>query len=285
MTPFAFCIIGGDTRMCWLAQSLAQSGHIVKIYGQEENDFIYDAPVVHCCDMETALDSCHACILGIPCMRDSENISAPFSRQNIPLSRVLSYLSPQQFLFGGVLPPLPASVSAMDYAKDESLLLLNAIPTAEGALQLLMTHTPYVIHGSKIAILGFGRIGQKTAFTLKNMGAIVDVYARKDDSLAKASLYGFNAFPLHSLKDNIFSYHAVINTIPKPIVTRDILQHANKKTMLMELASAPGGFDLPTIKEEHLSYIPANGLPGKVAPQSAAQYIQNTILKRMEEIK
>ena len=284
MNPYAFTIIGGDTRLCWLAQSLAQSGHIVKVYGQEENDFIYDAPVIHCCDLETALDGSHACILGIPCMKNHDTISAPFSRQQITLTEIISNLSPRQILFGGILPPLPDNFLTVDYATDETLLLYNAVPTAEGALQLLMEHTPHVIHGSRIAILGFGRIGQKTASLFLNMGAVVDVYARKKESLSKAETYGFHAKPFHELKQNIKSYHAVINTVPSVLLTSDILNHANIKTVFMELASSPGGFDLPAIKRNHLSYILANGLPGKVAPQSAAKYIQNTILRRMEDI-
>ncbi len=284
MTLYAFSIIGGDTRLCWLAQSLAQSGHIVKIYGQEENDFIYDGPVIHCCDLETALDGCHACILGIPCMKNHDMISAPFSRHQISLTKIISYLSPHQILFGGILPPLSSSCITIDYANDEALLLYNAIPTAEGALQLLMENTPHVIHGSKVAVLGFGRIGQKTASLLMNMGATVDVYARKNESLSQAEIYGFHAKTFNALTENIKSYHAIINTVPALLLSADILDTANNNTVFMELASAPGGFDLPTIKRKHLSYIPANGLPGKVAPLSAAKYIQNTILKRMEEI-
>ncbi len=284
MTSYAFSIIGGDARLCWLAQSLAQAGHIVKIYGQEEIDFVYEVPVVHCCDLETALDGCHACILGIPCMQGSDTVSAPYSRKKISYSKIVDYMSPKQILFGGILPQTSNKIQIFDYAKDESLLLYNAIPTAEGALQLLMENTPHVIHGSKIAILGFGRIGQKTADLLINMGAIVDIYARNPKTQTKAEVYGCHAKSITEIANTITSYHAVINTVPSLILTSDILSKANKNTVFMELASAPGGFDLSTIQNENLHYIPANGLPGKVAPQSTAKYIQKTILKRMEEI-
>lgn len=283
MTPYAFSVIGGDTRLCWLAQSLAQAGHIVKIYGQEENDFTHDAPVVHCCDLETALDGCHACILGIPCVKDGDTLVAPYARKKISYKQLINYISPHQLLFGGMLPPTPDTIQVYDYAKDESLLLYNAIPTAEGALQFLMQNTPHVIHGSKIAILGFGRIGQKTAELFAGVGAFVDVYARKTEARSQAEIYGFHAKPLSAIVNTISSYDAVINTIPSVILTADILYKANKTTVFMELASKPGGFDLPTIQHKKLTYIPANGLPGKVAPQSAAKYIQKTILKRMEE--
>ena len=284
MTPYAFSIIGGDTRLCWLAQYLAQAGHIVKIYGHEENDFVYEVPVVHCCDLETVLDGSHACILGMPSMQDNDTVSAPYSRKKISYSKIIDYMSPTQILFGGILPQATDKIRIFDYAKDESLLLYNAIPTAEGALQLLMENTPYVIHGSKIAVVGFGRIGQKTANLLVNMGAIVDIYTRNPESQTKAEVYGCHAKPIAAIVNTITSYHAVINTVPSPIFTSDILSKADKNTVFMELASAPGGFDLSTVKNKNLIYILANGLPGKVAPQSAAKYIQKTILKRMEEI-
>lgn len=284
MKPYAFSVIGGDHRLCWLAQFLAQAGHIVKIYGQEENDFVYDAPIVHCCDLETALEGCHACVLGIPCMQDAENVFAPFSRKKISYNQILNCISPHQIVFGGILPTTPDTIKTYDYAKNESLLLYNAIPTAEGALQLLMENTPHVIHGSKIAMLGFGRIGQQTAKLLASVGAVVDVYARKTDVQSLAEINGFHARPLTALHDHIASYQAIINTIPSTILSAEILEKADENTIFMELASAPGGFDLPTITRRHLAYIPANGLPGKVAPQSAAKYIKKTILKQMEEI-
>lgn len=282
MSPYVLTLIGGDLRMAWLAQLLTNDGHIVKLYGQEENDFPFDGSVIHCCDLETALCTSDACILGIPCSRDKKTVYAPFSQKTIPISDIISLLSDDQYLFGGMLPC--CHDNAIDYALDESFIWANTLPTAEGALQLLMQHSPHVVSGSRIAILGYGRVAQKTAHLLHTVGAHVTVYARDPLARTKADIFGLNSKDLPHISEDIASYHAVLNTIPAVILTKDILEKANKNTLFMELASAPGGFDQNAIRQLELSYIAAGGLPGKVAPQTAAQYIKNTILNRLEEL-
>ena len=43
---------------------------------------------------------------------------------------------------------------------NEELTILNAIPTAEGAIQIAMEKSLKTVHGSKCLVLGFGRIGK-----------------------------------------------------------------------------------------------------------------------------
>ena len=37
----------------------------------------------------------------------------------------------------------------------------NAVPTAEGAIEIAIAETPFTIHGSKSLVLGYGKIGKK----------------------------------------------------------------------------------------------------------------------------
>ena len=52
-----------------------------------------------------------------------------------------------------------------------------------------------------------------------------------------------------------------------------ILKEANKETLFIDLASAPGGFE----KSTDLNIITALSLPGKYSPKSAAEIIYKTI--------
>lgn len=51
------------------------------------------------------------------------------------------------------------------------MAVLNAIPTAEGAIQIAMEEMPVTIHGSKALVLGFGRVGKTLAKMLDGIGA------------------------------------------------------------------------------------------------------------------
>ena len=281
MSKYAISIIGGDLRMAWLSQLLANDGHIIKLHAQEENDFPFDSSIIHCCDTETAVQTCDACILGVPCSRDQSTIYAPFSRHVIPFSSFLPLLSHKQYLFGGMLPFDRSN--SFDYTQDESFILENTVPTAEGALQLLMEHLPRVVSGCRIAILGYGRVAQTTAQLLHAIGAQVTVYARNPVARTAALVHRLSVRDLNSIDTDIQSFDAVLNTIPAVVLTDKILARAHRETLFMELASAPGGFDMNAIRRNNLSFVHAGGLPGRVAPQTAAQYIKNTVISRLEE--
>jgi len=52
------------------------------------------------------------------------------------------------------------NVYSVDLLEREEMAVLNAIPTAEGAIQIAMEEMPITLHGSNALILGFGRIGK-----------------------------------------------------------------------------------------------------------------------------
>ena len=70
-----------------------------------------------------------------------------------------------------------------DYYDDEAVLLRNAAITAEGAVALAMERTDRTLLGSRVLILGGGRISQALAPRLRALGAeitqqLAEVHAR-----------------------------------------------------------------------------------------------------------
>ena len=57
-----------------------------------------------------------------------------------------------------------------------------------------------------------------------------------------------------------------------------------KDTVIIDLASNPGGVDRAAAKEKRLKLIWALSLPGKVAPYTSAQFIKETIYHVLKEI-
>ena len=76
----------------------------------------------------------------------------------------------------------------------------------------------------------------------------------------------------------------IINTVPHIILTEQKLEYVKKETLLIDLASNPGGIDKKAIKDRNLKFVWALSLPGKVAPTTSAEFIKNTIYNILREI-
>ena len=152
-----------------------------------------------------------------------------------------------------------------DYFAVESVQLVNAAITAETALTVAQAHRDRVLNGSNVLILGFGRIGQALAPRLKSLGAEVTVYARRPESRALARSMGCCALP--SLPERVAGFDLAFNTIPAQVFP------AAPDCLTIELASAPGGF------RDAGGVVPAPGLPGKLAPRSAAEALHDSVLE------
>ena len=159
--------------------------------------------------------------------------------------------------------------------------ILNAIATAEGAIEETMKATSKTIQGSKVLILGFGRIGKVLAKKMQALSADVTVAVRKQEDKAWLEAYSYKSTDIHQLQENLSQYDMIINTVPHLLLTTENLQYVDKECLLMDLASKPGGMDQRAIEEMKLKFIWALALPGKVAPVTSAEYIKNTIYQKM----
>ncbi len=157
-----------------------------------------------------------------------------------------------------------------DYYDREDVLLRNAAITAEGAIALAMERREQTLLGSRVLILGFGRIARALAPRLRALGAEVTVYARSEAQRALAECLGCRA--LESLPDKPEGYSILFNTVPAPL-----LPGAAEGALNIELASAPGGF------RDASGVVIARGLPGKAAPLSAAEALLGPILAIIRE--
>ncbi len=84
--------------------------------------------------------------------------------------------------------------------------------------------------------------------------------------------------------ENLAQYDIIINTVPHLILTKERLQHVKSESLLIDLASNPGGIDKKAVKELELKLVWALALPGKVAPVTTAEIIKETIYNILKEI-
>ncbi len=281
-------VVGGDLRQAKLAQLLAEDGHTVHIYAlgepQEQIPGLTAEPSLR----QTGLADC----VVLPLTISDENglLNAPLSPSSHPLIPILDCLSPRQFVCGGrVNQPIldlaeERGLTIHDYFAREELAVANAVPTAEGAVQLAMEHLPITIHGSKVLVIGFGRVGRLTAQRFQALGARVSIAARKYDQLAWAQAIGFGAEHLAQLKGWLCGYDLIVNTVPVQVLGQEELEDLKPDCLILDLASKPGGVDLAAAGGLGLTVIWALGLPGKVAPVTAGAAIKSTIYNMLREI-
>lgn len=74
----------------------------------------------------------------------------------------------------------------------------------------------------------------------------------------------------------------LFNTVPQTVIGRKELAGA-KDSLIIDLASKPGGVDFDAARDLGVKVIWALGLPGKVAPVSAGKIIKKSILNILSE--
>ena len=71
------------------------------------------------------------------------------------------------------------SIRIINYLDIEMFLTSNALLSAEGAVFYAKEKYKGLVHGSKVAVLGFGRIGKMLSYLLQAQGAHTTVYAQR----------------------------------------------------------------------------------------------------------
>lgn len=269
-----FAVFGGDHRQTWVARGLRQKNYDVNTYAVPELVDTHATP-------EAAVWDADCVVLPMPAF------SGGFvSGCKLPSAQLLACLRPGMMIFGGrfdhMTEPLrDASVQMIDYSSVEQLAALNAVPTAEGAIQLAMEHLPVTVSGSSCLVIGFGRIGKLLALKLHALNASVTVSARREKDLWLARMLGLEADQTGQYQMPLSRYDVIFNTVPAPVLDSGQLAQTREDCLLIELASLPGGIDPEQCKSLGRNLLTARGLPGKVAPATSGLLIRDTILNQL----
>lgn len=278
-----FGVIGGDERMKYLAQSIAADGYPVCVCGLEKLGTCRGAAE---CDLPQLAAKSSVILLPLPATKDGLFLNAPYAENEIRLDDDFARFFMHKTVCGGMLQRLTASSSLWreiepeDYYRREELAVGNAIPTAEGAVGIAIREYPGTINGAKCLITGFGRIGKNLAIILRGMGAEVFCAARKKADLMQMRAFGVQPLTYREINRR---FDLIFNTVPAKVLTSPVLMQQTRDTLIIELASAPGGTDLKRAEELHLHVIDAPSLPGRVAPKTAAEYIKEAVYNILEE--
>lgn len=281
-----FGVIGGDKRQLFLIRSLLEDGYNVipagfgRLSGQGFDNLS---------GVEAAILYSDAIILPLPGVRADKSVNAPFSQRSIFFSDSELDVMRKKPVFTGMrdrllraYPKLGDAV-VFDYAARDDFAVLNAVPTAEGAVELAMSAYEGTIFGSRSLVVGFGRIGKILARMLHSLGSDVTVCARKPADFAYIEALGYRAKNTSALSV-VHGYDLIFNTVPALIFDEALLRNTDKTALLTDLASLPGGVDFEAARELDIDARRALALPGRCAPKSAGEIIKKTIFSIIEEV-
>ena len=281
-----FWVVGGDMRQEKLAQLLAEDGHGVHTFALERSGPI---PGAERAGGLEGIRRADCVVLPLPVAGEGSMLNAPLSALEHPLEEIMAALRPGQLLCGGRVTPAVRTLAAahgleiQDYLGREELAVANAVPTAEGAVQLAMEEMAVTLHHAQVLVLGFGRVGKITAHRMAALGARVTVAARKYADLAWAEAYGYRTQHIRELAGYLCGFDLVVNTVPVRVLTRELLAELPPTCLVLDLASKPGGVDFESASELGVRAIWALSLPGKVAPVSAGAALRDTIYNMLSE--
>lgn len=290
MTDKTFAVVGGDLRQAHLANTLAGKESGYNVYGMFLGQDVKLSGRIHRSDnVMMVLPQSDILIFPLPMLDMEGRINTPLSDREVSLEDCLDYISPGSVVLGGMVPESAQTaacrrgIEIIDYYQREEYVVLNAVATAEGAVEIALREIPVTLFGSTCLITGFGRISRVLAKLLTAFGAKVRVVARKHSDLAWAGIYGCEAVHIGALSSSLKDVDILFNTVPAVILDEEKLAKLGRDCLVIDLASKPGGVDFEIAKTLGLKTIWPLSLPGKVAPISAGEITLETVFNILNE--
>ncbi len=223
-------------------------------------------------------------VLPVPPLDENGMITTPFTSEKINPDEISGFLKPDAVIFAGKsdkrLKDIFKDKEIIDYMECEELSLKNAVPTAEGAVEIALNELPVTLNGIKVLIVGLGRIGTALAEILKGFGADITASVRNAKGTAKARILGIKSVCTNKMDTD---YKLVFNTVPELIFDNELLSRFSDDTLFIDLASKPGGIDFDSASILGKKVVWALGIPGKTAPVTSGEFIAETVINILTE--
>lgn len=289
LTGMQIAVIGGDARQLEIIRKLTELDARISLIGFEQLDHAFSGAVKEKLD-EIDFSAIDAIILPVAGTNLEGQVETIFSNEKVVLTEEMLASTPEHcIVFSGITNPFLTELTNKTtkkliqlFARDD-VAIYNSIPTVEGTIMMAIQHTDFTIHGSNVAVLGLGRCGMSVARAFHALGAKVKVGARKSEHLARITEMGVTPFHLNDLEKEVKDTDIVINTIPHLIVSAAVLSKMPVHTLIIDIASKPGGTDFRYAEKRGIKALLAPSLPGIVAPKTAGQILADVLAQLLQE--
>ena len=283
LTGMQIAVLGGDARQLEVIRKLTELDAKVYLTGFEQLAHAYTGAVKESLE-DLPVNELDAIILPVAGTNMEGKIETIFSSSQVVLTEDFLNNTPEHCtIYSGISNDYLSELTAKANRKLVQLFerndvaIYNSIPTVEGAIMMAIQHTDFTIHGSNVIVLGLGRTGMSVARSFHALGAKVKVGARKTEHIARISEMGLTPFFTSELENEVDHVDICINTIPHKIITANVLAKMPSRTLIIDLASKPGGTDFRYAEKRGIKAILAPGLPGIVAPKTAGKILANVL--------
>jgi dipicolinate synthase subunit A len=261
-----FAILGGDRRQYYLRKLLEDEGYTVSKIPSYNNEVV---------------------IGPTPCSKDGLTLFQETEDNPVVIEELFQKMRDNKrrlFIAGAIKDNVHEmateyDIEAIDLMALDEVAIMNAVPTAEGVIAAAMENSDITLFGSRCLVLGYGRCGKILANMLNGIGGKVSVGARYAEDEAFVKCLGLDLFALDTMKTLLKEFDFIFNTVPSMLLDRSTLGYLNPNCMVIDIASVPGGVDFEAAKEMGILAINLPGLPGKVAPKTAAIILKDAIIK------
>lgn len=289
LTGMQIAVIGGDARQLEIIRKLTELDARLSLIGFEQLDHAFTGAVKEKLD-EVDFSNMDALILPVPGTNLEGHVETIFSNEKVILTAEMLLNTPEHCtIYSGISNTFlngitkEANRPLVQLFERDDVAIYNSIPTVEGTIMMAIQHTDFTIHGSNITVLGLGRVGMSVARTFHALGAKIKVGARKTEHLARITEMGLTPFHLNEIEQQVKDTDILINTIPLLIVTASVISKMPAHTLIIDLASKPGGTDFRYAEKRGIKALLAPGLPGIVAPKTAGQILANVLAQLLQD--
>ncbi|MDP4164816.1 MAG: dipicolinic acid synthetase subunit A [Bacillota bacterium] len=289
LTGMQIAVIGGDARQLEIIRKLTELDARISLIGFEQLDHAFSGALKEKIN-EVNFSAMDAILLPVPGTNLEGQVETIFSNEKVYFTEELLLQTPEHcVIYSGISNPYLTGITTnakrklVQLFERDDVAIYNSIPTVEGTIMMAIQHTDFTLHGSRIAVLGLGRVGMSVARTFHALGAKVSVGARKTEHLARITEMGVDPFHLNDLEREVRDTDILINTIPYLIVTASVLSKMPAHSLVIDLASKPGGTDFRYAEKRGIKALLAPGLPGIVAPKTAGQILANVLSQLLQE--
>lgn len=283
LTGMNIAVLGGDDRYIQIMQKACTKHANIVAVGYSKAVLQHMQVPSHSLE-EVDFSSLDAILLPVQGIDLKGNIHSSYTNETISLHVELLKQTPAHCtIYSGtannILRQLATTANrrlVILFERDD-IAIANSIPTAEATLQIAMEQTKHTIHGAHILVTGYGRVGKSIAHLFHQVGAKVTVAARNEADLASIRTLTYEAVNSNQMNQVLQRADIIVNTVPTLLLGKQELIMIHPNTLIIDVASKPGGVDFALANDLDLQTIHALGLPGKVAPITAGDILADVL--------